>query len=128
MPALVILLLLVAPAWALSQLASVLDPWLLVSVPLALSAACYLAQREDKKQAKAGGQRIPEAWLHLGEFLGGWPGSLVGQWRFRHKTSKGSYQTVVWLIVILHQLLAIDSLRSWYLTRQVLAWSADQLS
>ena len=36
------------------------------------------------------------------ELLGGWPGALLGQRRFRHKTRKRSYQLVFWLIGALH--------------------------
>jgi uncharacterized membrane protein YsdA (DUF1294 family) len=48
--------------------------------------------------------------LHLVELLGGWPGALVAQQCFRHKTRKLSYQMVVWLIVAAHQLVWIDGL------------------
>ena len=40
--------------------------------------------------------------------LGGWPGALVAQQCFRHKTRKLSYQLVVWLIIAAHQLVWID--------------------
>jgi len=42
--------------------------------------------------------------------LGGWPGALLAQQRFRHKTRKLSYQAVFWLIVLLHQVFWIDLL------------------
>jgi uncharacterized membrane protein YsdA (DUF1294 family) len=119
--------LLVAPVWALSQLASILDPWILGGLPMAVSLFCYVAQHRDKRRAEVGAWRIPEAWLHLGELLGGWPGSLIGQWQFRHKIAKGSYQMIFWLIVAVHQFLAIDLLRGWPWTRQVLAWGQSQL-
>ena len=56
----------------------------------------------DKMQAKRDGQRIPEKVLHLLEFLGGWPGGILGQLFFNHKSKKISYQLVFWLIVIAH--------------------------
>jgi uncharacterized membrane protein YsdA (DUF1294 family) len=122
-----LLLLLVAPAGALSQLTGSVDPWVLAGVPLAVSLFCYAAQHDDKNRAQAGARRTPEAWLHLGELLGGWPGSFIGQWQFRHKTGKGSYQAIISLIVVAHQFLAIEFLRGWPWTGQALAWAQNQL-
>lgn len=78
---------------------------------LALAAALYvgasllafLLYRHDKHRAGNGGWRIPEKWLHGTELLGGWPGALLAQQLYRHKTSKRSYQWVFWLIVLVHQ-------------------------
>lgn len=64
----------------------------------------------DKHQARNAGWRTPEKILHGAELLGGWPGALVAQQIFRHKTRKISYQAVFWLIVLLHQLFWIDRL------------------
>jgi uncharacterized membrane protein YsdA (DUF1294 family) len=46
--------------------------------------------------------RIAEQTLHLFELLGGWPGALIAQRIFRHKTSKRSYQVWFWLIAGVH--------------------------
>ncbi len=56
----------------------------------------------DKRQARRDGWRIAEARLHLLELLGGWPGALIGQSLFRHKTRKLTYRLVFWLILLLH--------------------------
>lgn len=56
----------------------------------------------DKQKAQLGEWRTPEAMLHLCELLGGWPGALIAQGRFRHKTRKVSFQVVFWGIVLLH--------------------------
>jgi hypothetical protein len=40
--------------------------------------------------------RTPEKVLHASELLGGWPGALLAQQLFRHKTRKVSYQLVFW--------------------------------
>ena len=64
----------------------------------------------DKKQAQTGQWRTPENVLHGAELLGGWPGALVAQQMFRHKTRKLSYQVFFWLIVTLHQVVWIDIL------------------
>ena len=80
---------------------------------LAYGAASILAfglYWYDKQQAKAGQWRTPENVLHGVELLGGWPGALVAQQMFRHKTRKLSYQVFFWLIVALHQVVWIDVL------------------
>ena len=64
----------------------------------------------DKQQARTGQWRTPENVLHGVELLGGWPGALVAQQLFRHKTRKVSYQVFFWLIVALHQVVWIDVL------------------
>ncbi len=53
----------------------------------------------DKRASVRGGWRTPEARLHLVELLGGWPGALLAQRVFRHKTRKTSFQVVFYLAV-----------------------------
>jgi len=62
----------------------------------------------DKQRALAGEWRTPESTLHLLEALGGWPGALVAQQVYRHKTRKFDYQAVFWTIVIAHQAVWLD--------------------
>lgn len=54
----------------------------------------------DKRAAQRGAQRTAEKTLHLFELCCGWPGALLAQQVFRHKTRKGSYQFVFWLAVL----------------------------
>ncbi|MDG9882569.1 DUF1294 domain-containing protein [Pseudomonas sp. GD04058] len=82
--------------------------WLPVLAYLLMSLVCAGLYWHDKRQALAQGQRIPEKVLHLLEFLGGWPGALVGQQAWRHKTRKLSYQLVFWMIVLIHQAIWVD--------------------
>lgn len=78
--------------------------------PLHLAAAVYagmgvvalIAYGRDKRAARRGDRRTPEAVLHGIELLGGWPGALLAQRLFRHKNAKLSYQLVFWLIGALH--------------------------
>lgn len=116
----VLLVLLVAPVLALWRLSPVIDWRVLVGVPLAVSFFTWLAYGSDKRRAEAGEWRIPEATLHLGELLGGWPGAFLAQRQFRHKTSKISYQILFWLVVLLHQFVAVDFLLGWRLTKGLL--------
>jgi hypothetical protein len=46
--------------------------------------------------AGAPGLAHTEKVLHASELLGGWPGALLAQQLFRHKTRKVSYQLVSW--------------------------------
>jgi uncharacterized membrane protein YsdA (DUF1294 family) len=85
-----------------------------------MSGITYLAYGWDKQQARDNEWRMPEAKLHIMELLGGWPGAFLGQRRLRHKCSKVSYQVVFWLIVLMYQLAAFDSLQEWKWMRAVL--------
>lgn len=75
-----------------------------------MSVLTFFLYWRDKHQARNEGWRTPEKVLHGAELLGGWPGGLIGQQAFRHKTRKLSYQTMFWLIVLLHELFWIDRL------------------
>ncbi len=55
----------------------------------------------DKRQAVAGGTRIPEAALHVAALLGGSPGAAIAQGLFRHKTRKRGFRIVFMVIVLL---------------------------
>jgi uncharacterized membrane protein YsdA (DUF1294 family) len=67
-----------------------------------MSLVCYLAYRLDKRKAVKGDRRVSERTLHLMAFLGGWPGALLGQRHFRHKTQKVSFRPVFWMVVVCH--------------------------
>lgn len=74
---------------------------------LAMSLTCLIAYGIDKRRANREKRRIPEKTLHLLEVLGGWPGAVLGQQMFRHKTVKMSFRLVLWTIILLH--LALSS-------------------
>ena len=61
----------------------------------------FIAYGTDKRAAKNGAWRIPEADLHTLEFLGGWIGAFIGQKFFHHKNKKKSYQAMFWLMLVL---------------------------
>lgn len=86
--------------------------WLALAIYPLMSVIAFGLYGYDKKQARMQGQRTPEKLLHAVEMLGGWPGALVAQQAFRHKTRKLSYQLVFWLIVVLHQLFWADRVLS----------------
>jgi uncharacterized membrane protein YsdA (DUF1294 family)/cold shock CspA family protein len=71
-------------------------------VYLAVSGVTVLAYWFDKRAAMKGGQRTPEQTLHLFELLCGWPGALLAQNWFRHKSSKTSFRVAFWVCVIVN--------------------------
>lgn len=73
-----------------------------LGIVVVMSFVCFAAYGMDKRRAVNGGRRVPEQTLHILAFLGGWPGALLGQRQFRHKTKKMSFLIVFWLIVMLH--------------------------
>ncbi|MGV8917659.1 MAG: DUF1294 domain-containing protein [Pseudomonas sp.] len=75
-----------------------------------MSLLTFFLYWRDKQQALNAGWRTPEKFLHGAELLGGWPGALIAQQIFRHKTRKVSYQVVFWLIIVLHELFWVDRL------------------
>lgn len=83
-------------------------------IPLAayglVSVLAFCLYWRDKHKARTDGWRTPENILHAVEFAGGWPGALLAQQVFRHKTRKVSFQILFWVIVLLHQVFWVDLL------------------
>lgn len=67
-----------------------------------MSIVAFGAFAFDKWMAKGDGRRLPEKLLHALEALGGWPGALVAMRVVNHKSRKGSYLVIFWLIVAAH--------------------------
>lgn len=91
-------------ALAAMALLAALDllPWPLPWLALVASFVTFLLYWRDKRAAVRGGWRTPESTLQLWALLGGWPGALWAQQRFRHKTSKREFRRVFWLMVALN--------------------------
>jgi len=66
----------------------------------AASLVTLLLYGIDKFAAGRGWRRTPEAHLHLAALVGGWPGALIAQQLFRHKTRKQSFRDVFFLTVL----------------------------
>lgn len=60
----------------------------------------------DKQAARRGAWRTAEAHFHFLELCGGWPGALLAQRVFRHKTRKVSFQ-IVFAFAIIANLVAL---------------------
>jgi uncharacterized membrane protein YsdA (DUF1294 family) len=83
-------------------------------IPLAaygvVSVIAFFLYWSDKRKAQSDRWRTPENILHAVELAGGWPGALIAQQVFRHKTRKVSYQVLFWVIVLLHEVFWLDQL------------------
>lgn len=77
-------------------------PALIAGCYFGFSVLSYLMYMIDKDAARKREWRISEGHLHLVDTLGGWPGALIAQEQFRHKTRKMSFQVVFWLSVIIN--------------------------
>jgi len=71
-------------------------PWTVPCLYLLASVICFVQYGLDKRAARRGRWRIPESTLHLLELAGGWPGALIAQRAFRHKTRKQPFQLLFW--------------------------------
>jgi uncharacterized membrane protein YsdA (DUF1294 family)/cold shock CspA family protein len=88
--------------------------WPLLAYPV-VSLLTFALYWDDKRNARRGTWRTSEAMLHFFELMGGWPGALLAQQKFRHKTRKVSFQVVFWTIVLAHQ--ALWALIAWSMPR-----------
>lgn len=90
-----ITLLVFAPAFAGACFVFELGWW----VPALYGAASIVAFASygiDKAAARRQANRISEQTLLILGLVGGWPGALVAQQLFRHKTRKRSFRRAFW--------------------------------
>lgn len=120
---------LIAPAFALVAFAAIVGAGLTGRLPVvvtgayaAMSAIAFVAYGMDKSAANAGRWRTPESTLHLLGLACGWPGALLAQRLFRHKSRKRAFQTVFWATVTIN-LAAL----AWLASRDGQAVIASQL-
>jgi len=71
--------------------------WWVDALYLGASALCLVAYGLDKLAARAGRDRVPEAMLLSLGLIGGWPGAIVAQQVFRHKTVTRRFRVLFWL-------------------------------
>lgn len=77
-------------------------PLLVLGIYLLASGYTLIAYKLDKTAAKRSHRRTPEKTLHVLALIGGWPGAIIGQKLFRHKSKKLSFQVTFWLTIILN--------------------------
>lgn len=73
----------------------------------ATSCAAFVLYGVDKRRAGTMARRIPERTLQLLALAGGWPGALLAQRVFRHKTRKIPFLIVFWILSALHVLIVL---------------------
>lgn len=73
---------------ALSLIASVLFPHPIWSWFVLVNVSTFLIYGVDKFAARRNWRRVPEKTLLVFGLVGGWPGGLIAQQLFRHKTQK----------------------------------------
>ncbi len=71
----------------------------IIVVYLVMSFVTFCVYGLDKRAARRHSWRMPEATLHLLDLAGGWPGGLVAQQVFHHKTRKRSFRIMFWFTV-----------------------------
>ncbi len=84
---------------------SMMMDWLPSAVPgayLVVSFFTFLAYAIDKAAAENKRWRTPESTLHFWALMGGWPGALLAQKSFRHKSKKESFQNIFWVTIIIN--------------------------
>ena len=80
-------------------------PLIALAVYVVMSVITFLAYGSDKRRAQAGAPRISESLLLALGLFGGWPGGLVAQQVWRHKTRKASFQATFWVSVVSNLLI-----------------------
>lgn len=97
-----LVLAVVASFFALLMSLVVLDkmPVTLLAADGLLSIVAFLIYGKDKSAAEQGRWRTPESTLHMLALVGGWPGALIAQRFFRHKTTKQPFRTIFWIMVM----------------------------
>ena len=66
------------------------------------SIACFIGYALDKRAAEHKQWRVSETILLLVGLVGGWPGAIVAQELFRHKTKKPAFRTLFWMSVAIN--------------------------
>ncbi|MFD0727490.1 DUF1294 domain-containing protein [Lysobacter brunescens] len=119
----------VAPAFALLAFAGIVGAGLIGKLPILVAGAyavmsivAFVAYGMDKAAANAGRRRTPESTLHLLGLACGWPGALLAQRLFRHKSRKREFQVVFWVTVAIN-LVAL----AWLASGDGRAFIASQL-
>ncbi len=80
---------------------------LLIIYLAAVNLAAFLAMGRDKKKARRGEWRTPEATLFLLAIIGGSIGSNLGMFVFHHKTRKRNFRIGMPAILVVQLLLVL---------------------
>jgi uncharacterized membrane protein YsdA (DUF1294 family) len=80
-------------------------PFIIIYVLAACNVAAFIFYGIDKLAAVKHWQRIPEKYFYLLALCFSWPGSLLGQIIFNHKTSKFSFRLRFYAMVVVNIIL-----------------------
>lgn len=92
LPAFALIYLAVSIAWRI--------PHWVALVYLIVSGICFGAYAWDKLSAKAGARRTRESTLLMLGLACGWPGAVLAQQVWRHKTNKAAFLRQFWITVV----------------------------
>ena len=92
-------------------------PWYVLPIYLAWNFVTFIAYATDKGAAERGDWRTKESTLHKMAVVGGWPGALIAQQVYRHKSRKAEFQSTFWLTVVVNALGAAFLLSWFYLSK-----------
>ncbi|MBM1022175.1 DUF1294 domain-containing protein [Enterobacter sp. A11] len=84
----------------LAAVGSILTSYPVVMWLLLINLLTMVMYGADKMAARKGMRRVPEATLLVFGVTGGWPGAILGQQLFRHKTQKQPFKTYFFISVI----------------------------
>ncbi|MCE0559172.1 MULTISPECIES: DUF1294 domain-containing protein [unclassified Motilimonas] len=65
-----------------------------------MSVLTFALYGKDKSAARKKRWRVKERTLHLFALFGGWPGAMLAQQKFRHKTQKQPFRFIYWLTIV----------------------------
>lgn len=114
--------LLVLPYLAIRRSPLPLPPGTVVIFAVLVNLLTFAAYAIDKNRARNKKWRVSEVTLHILGLIGGWPAAFLAQRQLRHKCSKGSFQVVFWVIVLLWQIAAFDWATHGGITRRLTSW------
>ncbi len=72
-----------------------------------VSCITLLTYGYDKFAAESRIWRVRESTLLMLGLLGGWPGAIIAQQGFRHKTRKVSFRRQFWVTVVLNMIVLL---------------------
>ena len=77
-------------------------PLLVLGLYIVASLVTFITYGVDKSAARKGRWRTKESTLHMLGLVGGWPGALLAQRVYRHKSKKREFQAMFWFTVFLN--------------------------
>ncbi|HBB9940699.1 DUF1294 domain-containing protein [Enterobacter cloacae] len=90
-----------------TAIGSLFSAWPVAIWFLLINVLTMVIYGADKMAARKGMRRIPEVTLLAFGVVGGWPGAIMGQQIFRHKTQKQPFKTWFLMSVVVSILATV---------------------